>query len=121
LLFSMFRPGIELIRALAISLLIYFGGRGYLAQTISFGVLYAFVDYIQQFFMPILNLAETYNVYQSASTSSDRIFSLLNEDNEMAGLFGKRKIENFRGKIEFKNVWFAYVKEEWVLKDVSFV
>lgn len=121
LLFSMFRPGIELIRALCISLLIYFGGRGYLAQTITFGVLYAFIDYIQQFFMPIMNLAETYNVYQSARTSSDRIFSLLNEDNEMAGLFGKRKIENFRGKIEFKNVWFAYVKEEWVLKDVSFV
>lgn len=121
LVFSLFRPGIEFIRALSISSLIYFGGYGYIEGALTFGVLYAFIDYIQQFFMPILNLAETYNVYQSAMTSSDRVFNLLNEDNEMAGIFGKRKIENFRGKIEFKNVWFAYVKEEWVLKDVSFV
>lgn len=123
--FSIYRPAIEIVRTLGIALLIWFGGQGSLNGAISFGVLYAFIDYIQRFYQPILNLAETFNVIQSAMTSSKRIFRLMDREEEDEGgdiLPG----EDFRGAIEFSHVWFSYDKEsadeekEWILRDVSF-
>ncbi|NLN97684.1 MAG: ABC transporter ATP-binding protein [Eubacteriaceae bacterium] len=117
---SLFRPGIELLKALGIAMLIFTGGRHYLSGLVSFGILYAFIDYIQRFFQPILRLAESYNVLQSALTSGERIFHLLDEESDIHQTKNPVPIQNFKGKIEFRNVWFAYVEEEWVLKDVSF-
>ncbi len=120
-LFSLYTPGVELIRALGIAALIYFGGKNYLDHSLSFGVLYAFIVYIQQFFKPILGLTETYNVVQSAMTSSSRIFHLMDTVNPISNPEKATPLRDFRGKVEFKNVWFAYNDEEWILKDVSFV
>ncbi len=117
---SLFRPGIELLKALGIAMLIYLGGRHYLSGLVTFGILYAFIDYIQRFFQPILRLAESYNVLQSALTSGERIFHLLDETSDIHQTENPVPIHNFKGKIEFKNVWFAYVEEDWVLRDVSF-
>lgn len=118
--YAIYRPLIEVIRSLGIAALIWFGGRAQLENLITFGVLYAFIDYIQRFFQPILELAEVYNLVQSAMTSTGRIFRLLDEEKEV----DKGEIEvpesGLNGRIEFKNVWFAYNEGEWVLKDVSF-
>lgn len=123
--FSIYRPAIEIVRTLGICLLIWFGGHGYLQGLLTFGVLYAFVDYIQRFYQPILNLAETFNVIQSAMTSTRRIFRLMDEVEE-ENLGGIRIPQGgLTGKIEFDQVWFTYDDPasndvEWILKDVSF-
>ncbi len=118
--YAFYRPSIEIVRSLGIAALIWFGGVRHLEGLITFGVLTAFIDYIQHFFQPILQLAETYNLVQSAVTSTSRIFRLLDEPEETSG--GEQEIDwaHFAGKIEFKNVWFSYLADEWVLKDVSF-
>jgi len=117
---SLFRPGIEMLKALGIAMLIFTGGHHYLSGLVSFGILYAFIDYIQRFFQPILRLAESYNVLQSALTSGERIFQLLDETSDIHQTANPVPIQDFKGKIEFQNVWFAYIEEEWVLQDVSF-
>lgn len=121
ILFSIFRPSIEMIRSLGIALLIWVGAQNVAGGILEFGVLYAFIDYMQRFFEPILDLTEQYNVLQSAMASSERIFEVL--DNEDA-IENKPKVAlgtELKGRIEFENVWFSYVEDNWVLKDVSFV
>lgn len=118
--YAIYRPFIEIIRSLGIAGLIWLGGKSHLSGIISYGILYAFIDYIQRFFQPILELAETYNIIQSALTSTNRIFQLLDRTAEDEG--GRLQVPDagLSGKIEFQNVWFAYNEGEWVLKDVSF-
>lgn len=122
--FAIYRPAIEIVRSLGLAALLWFGGVANMEGAVTFGVLYAFTDYFQRFFRPILNFAETFNVIQSAMTSTNRIFKLMDEpveDNQ-----GKRQLPEggLRGEIEFDHVWFRYNKEEeepeWILKDVSF-
>ena len=120
-LYAIFRPSIEVIRSLGLALLIYYGGGQVISGYIEFGVLYAFIDYLQRFFAPILDITEKYNILQSAMASSERIFMILDEKVEVDNIENPVPIKNFKGKIEFKNVWFAYEKENWVLKDVSFI
>lgn len=119
-LFAIFRPSIEIIKSLGIATIIYYGGGQVVSNVIEFGVLYAFIDYLQRFFQPILDLTEKYNILQSAMASSERIFSVLDDKSTIENPKKPVKIHNFKGKIEFKNVWFAYEKDNWVLKDVSF-
>lgn len=119
-LYATFRPSIEVIRSLGISLLVYFGGGMVLSKAIEFGVLYLFIDYLQKFFMPIFDLTEKYNILQSSMASSERIFSLLDNHTVIENTDRPVKLDNMQGKIEFKNVWFAYNEEDWVLKDVNF-
>ncbi|NLV99503.1 MAG: ABC transporter ATP-binding protein [Clostridiaceae bacterium] len=118
--YATYRPFIEIIRSLGIAALIWFGGRSHLDGIITFGILYAFIDYIQRFFQPILELAETFNLVQSAMTSTHRIFHLMDQEVEDSGGELAVPATGLEGKIEFKNVWFAYNEGEWVLKDVSF-
>lgn len=120
LYYSFYRPSIEIVRSLGIAALIWFGGMRNLNGIITFGILNAFIDYIQRFFQPILELAETYNLVQSSITSTSRIFHLLDEKEESEGGDVAIDLDSFQGKIEFKNVWFAYDEDEWILKDVSF-
>jgi len=118
--FSVFRPSMDLLYSLALSLLIWYGGARVLAGTLPFGVLFAFTNYIGQFFQPINDLAEKFNILQSAMASSERIFLLLDEKETVENPAVPSALGKIRGNIEFKNVWFAYEGENWVLKDVSF-
>ena len=105
---------------MGIATIIYYGGGQVISNAIEFGVLYAFIDYLQRFFQPILDLTEKYNILQSAMASSERIFSILDDKTTIENPSKPVKINDFKGKIEFKNVWFAYEKDNWVLKDISF-
>lgn len=118
--YATYRPFLEIVRSLGIAGLIWIGGRNHLDGMITFGILYAFVDYIQRFFQPILELAETFNIIQSAMTSTHRIFHLMDQEEEDKGGSVAVPVSGLQGKIEFRNVWFAYNEGEWVLKDVSF-
>lgn len=118
--FGLYRPAIEIVQALGWAALLWFGGGKFLRGVVSFGVLYAFTDYLYRFFFPILNLAETYNVIQSAMTSAGRIFALFDEEEAVDTGAIPVPTTGFSGQIEFDHVWFAYKESEWVLKDVSF-
>lgn len=120
-LYAVFRPSIEIIRSLGIASLVYFGGGRVISSAIEFGVLYAFITYLQKFFEPIMDLTEKYNILQSAMASSERIFSILDDKTTIDNALNPVTLENVKGKIEFKNVWFAYIGEDWILKDISFV
>lgn len=119
--YAIFRPSIEVIRSIGIASLIYFGGGKVISNAIEFGVLYAFIDYLQKFFAPIIDLTEKYNILQSAMASSERIFNLLDSQDTIENKKNVRILDEVKGRIEFKNVWFAYNDNEWVLKDISFV
>lgn len=119
-LFAVFRPSIEVVRSLGIATIIYYGGGKAVSNIIEFGVLYAFIDYLQRFFEPILDLTEKYNILQSAMASSERIFSILDDNSIIENPIHPVSTDNIEGKIEFKNVWFAYNSDNWVLKDISF-
>ena len=119
-LYAVFRPTIEIIRSLGIALIIWYGGRNVIGNVLEFGVLYAFITYLQKFFEPILDLTEKYNILQSAMASSERLFQILDKDEDIKNSSDPLSIKEVQGKIEFKNVWFAYEGENWVLRDVSF-
>ncbi len=118
--FAVFRPTLDLIRYFALALLVWYGGRAVLNENLQFGVLYAFVNYIDRLFRPINDLSEKYNIMQSAMASSERIFMLLDSKEEVPNPKNPRHLGRVRGQIEFENVWFAYKEGEWVLRDVSF-
>ena len=116
--FGIFRPVIEMLAYLSISAVIWYGGGMVLDNIVEFGVLYAFVSYISLFFQPINDLAEKYNILQASMAASERIFQIL--DTEPESDTGKLCFDkdSFDTSIEFKNVWFAYKNEDWVLKDI---
>lgn len=118
--FSLFYPVIELFMNLCLALVIWYGGRQVMSEALTIGTLTAFLGYIQRFFMPIRDLSEKYNILQSAMASSERIFKLLDHAPDVQDAPGAQPAARSAGRIEFRNVWFAYVDEEWVLKDVSF-
>lgn len=120
IVFAIFRPSLDLLYSLALALLIWYGGGKVLQGTLPFGVLFAFVNYIDQFFKPINDLSEKFNILQSAMASAERIFLLLDEEETIKNPENPIPLDKVKGKIEFKNVWFAYQNENWVLKDVSF-
>ena len=117
---SALRPAVEIFNSLAIALLVWYGMGRIMNQTLDIGVLYAFTNYIKQFFAPINDLAEKYNTIQSAAVSADRIFELLDQADSLEDYDSGRHVGRLQGEIEFRHVWFAYNEGEWVLKDVSF-
>lgn len=117
---GLFRPIIEMLAIFVVALLVWFGGADVLNGTLQFGTLYAFIGYVSLLFQPINDLAEKYNIMQSSMAASERIFMLLDEPEEEDGGTFLLDAETAAGDIEFKNVWFAYNKDEWVLRDVSF-
>lgn len=118
--YAVFRPSIELVYSLALAILLWVGGGQLLRGMVDFGVLYAFVNYLELFFRPINDLTEKYNIMQSSMASAERIFLILDEDPAIAESETPRPMGEVKGHIEFRNVWFAYVGEDWVLRDVSF-
>jgi len=120
-IFAIFRPSMDVIYSLTLALLIWYGGKDIISHKIEFGVLYAFVNYLQQLFQPIFDISEKYDILQSAMASAERIFILLDTKEQIKDPEKPIPLEDIQGKIEFKNVWFSYNGKEWVLKDISFV
>ncbi len=121
LAYSWFYPAIELFSSSAIALIIWYGGGRVVQGAMTLGSLVAFMQYSQRFFRPIADMSEKYNILQSAMASSERVFKLL--DTEPTVVSPKNPIlpaVKAKGEIEFRNVWFAYNDEDWVLRDVSF-
>jgi len=118
LTFAVFRPLMSFLSSFAVALVVWYGGLNVLRGSLSLGALTAFIQYVRMLFEPILHLSEGYNVLQAAMASSERIFLLLDEEEEPQG--GGRSLAEAEGRIEFRNVSFAYNEGEWVLKDVSF-
>ena len=117
IVFAVFRPLIDIFNSLGIAIILWYGGGQLIRSAISFGALVAFLTYIEKLFKPIMDLAEKYNILQSAMAASERIFKLLDEKPEPK--IGTIKAR-LKGHIEFDDVWFAYEDENWVLKGVSF-
>ena len=117
--FSIFFPVLEIIVAIATGLLVWYGSKQILADVISPGVVVAFIMYINMIFRPIRELIDKFNTLQMGMVSAERIFDVLDTD-EFTPNKGTYKPEHVNGEISFKNVWFAYNDEKWVLKDVTF-
>ncbi len=119
-LFAVYAPTNYMLNITALVLLLWFGGKMYMSGEITIGVIVMFQRYIGKFFEPIQEFAEQLNIIQSASASAERIFDLLDEKPEIVDSPNAIELKDVKGEIEFKNVWFAYKDEEWILKDVSF-
>ncbi len=117
--FSIFFPVIEIIMAIALGLLVWYGSKSALEGRITLGVVVAFIMYINMIFRPIRELVDKFNTLQMGMVGAERIFSVL-DTKELTDREGTLVSEKIEGKIEFENVWFAYDEEKWVLKDVSF-
>lgn len=118
--FAIYNPTNFLMNITAVSILLWFGGKMVFEGTITIGTIVVFQRYISKFFEPIQELAEQINIIQSAAAASERIFGLLDTEPEIKDKEDAIEIDHFKGKIEFKNVWFAYKDGEWILKDISF-
>jgi ATP-binding cassette subfamily B multidrug efflux pump len=119
LYYSIYFPVAEVIQAAGIGLLVWFGAQSVIQEQVTVGVLIAFIMYIQMFFRPIRMIADRYNTLQMGVVSSARILKLLENDEHIPNE-GSYKPENIKGNVEFKQVWFAYIDEDYVLKDISF-
>ena len=120
LYYSLYFPAMEFFTALGMGLMIWYGSNQILEDEISLGILIAFIMYLQMFFRPIRMIADRFNVLQMGVVSSIRIFKLL-DNQEMIVNNDKLKIENnISGKLEFKNLWFAYNKKDYVLRNINF-
>ena len=117
---SLMRPLVEVVNQLGIAILIWYGCKQIGLGTLEIGVLYAFTNYIKQFFDPINDLAEKYTTISSAVVSTDRIFELLDDEGQLEDTVSGQDVPKVCGRVEFRHVWCAYTGENWVLKDVSF-
>ena len=118
--YSIFFPIVEILSAISVGLLIWWGGVEAATGTeVTLGELVAFILYIQMLFRPIRQLADRFNILQMGMVASERVFRILDTDKVIENK-GSIQIDKIKGNIEFKNVWFAYNNEDWVLKDISF-
>lgn len=116
LAFGIYRPFITLLYITSIAVTFWLG----MEFGLNAGMIVAFYLYLSRFFNPIQNLADQLNNLQKAMTASERLFNLLDVEPEIQDKEDAVWVDKFEGKIEFKNVWFAYKDEDWILKDVSF-
>ena len=121
--FAVFYPLVNLISSIGIAAIVWYGGGQVIRETMTIGTLVAFLQYTQRLWMPIQDISDKYNLFQAAVVASERIFKLL----DTPVLIGSPTApvtpasgSRARGRIEFRNVWFAYQNEEWVLRNVSF-
>lgn len=117
---SLCRPIVDVINNLTIAALIWFSIGGINRIGVEIGVLFAFITYVRQFFQPISDIAERYTGMQSAFVSADRVFQIIDNTGQREQLHSGKPLKKIRGEIEFKDVWFAYEKDNWVLKGVNF-
>lgn len=117
--FAIFRPSIYMLSVFAMVIVIGQGSASVLAGTVSLGTLFVFINYISSFFEPIQELAEQFGTLQSSLASAEKIFSILDEKPEIVNPANPTEVA-IQGRIEFQHVWFAYEKDDYILKDVSF-
>ncbi len=118
--YAVYFPVAEIIQAIAIGMAVWYGARSILISSgTGPGMIIAFIMYIQMFFRPIRMIADRFNTLQMGIVSSNRIFDLLDSDEHITDE-GDYVPEQFKGDVYFKNVWFAYKEEEYVLKDITF-
>ncbi|MGO9895184.1 MAG: ABC transporter ATP-binding protein [Bryobacteraceae bacterium] len=118
--YGWFYPVVELVSTMALAGILIYGGFRVTSGRLTLGVVVAFLQYGLRFFRPIQDLSEKYNILQAAMASSERIFKLLDTEVELPSPAAPRSVPAAIAPIEFKHVWFAYQKEDWVLEDVSF-
>ena len=125
--YAVFYPGVDLIGAISVGLIIWYAGGNALNGAITLGIVMAFIQFNEMFWRPIRDLSEKYNILQTAMASSERIFQLLDDKSIPSSPPSPVLMQDVRGEIEFRNVWFAYHKPsdganspEWVLKNISF-
>ena len=131
--FALFYPAVEIISALALGLVLWYGGGQAIQGSVSLGVLIAFVQYVRQFFQPVRNLSDQFNTLQGAFAAGERVFGVLDDDRSIPDAAEPKTLQECCGTIEFRNVWFAYGRQDaeawegegeppwdWVLRDVSF-
>ncbi|MBD78675.1 MAG: antibiotic ABC transporter ATP-binding protein [Crocinitomicaceae bacterium] len=116
---AIFFPVVELLSAIALALVVWIGSRGLLTEQVTFGNLVAFILYIHMLFRPIRQLADRFNTLQMGMVSSSRVFAVLDTDAHIEDK-GKLAPVELKGEIEFKNLWFAYNPDDWILKNVNF-
>jgi ATP-binding cassette, subfamily B, multidrug efflux pump len=121
--YAVFYPLVNLISAIGIAAIVWYGGGKVIQNAITIGTLVAFLQYTQRLWQPIQDISDKYNVFQAAVVASERVFRLLDTPDRITSpehprlpATGARAV----GQIEFRNVYFAYKDEDWVLKDVSF-
>jgi len=126
LYYALFYPGVELIGAIAVGLIIWYAGVQALDGAITIGTVMAFLQFNEMFWRPVRDLSEKYNIMQTAMASSERVFRLLDEKTIVQDPADPVPLPTIEGRIEFRNVWFSYNPAaaldgaDWVLKDVSF-
>lgn len=124
--FGVFRPTVYMLYMVSVLCLFFLGAKGaidgkeILGQVVTSEIVVSFYMYISKFFNPIQSLAEQFNWLQSAFASAEKIFTIMDMEPTVVDSPNARELTDVQGEIEFKNVWFAYEGEEWVLKDVSF-
>lgn len=124
--YAVFYPGVDLIGAIAVGLIIWYAGIESLGGTVTIGTVMAFLQFNEMFWRPIRDLSEKYNIMQTAMASSERVFKLLDDRTLIQDPAVPVEFSSVKGEIEFRNVWFAYgtekegVEPAWVLKNVSF-
>jgi ATP-binding cassette subfamily B protein len=117
--YALFFPIVEIIGSVSLAIIIWYGGGKVIQGALTFGTLVAFSQYMEMFFRPIRDLSEKYNILQSAMASSERLFKLLDTKPAFATPADPAKMDGFKGEIQFKNVWFAYNGDDWILKDIN--
>jgi ATP-binding cassette, subfamily B, multidrug efflux pump len=117
---AFYMPSIDFFSSLAIAMVFWYGGGRFVQDEIQLGILVAFIQYLQKFFEPIRDLAEKFNIIQTAMASSERIFELLDTPEQIPESVPSKSDFKLQGSLEFKNVWFAYKEERFILKDLSF-
>ncbi len=125
--YSVFYPGVDIIGAVSIGLIIWYAGANALEGTVTIGTVMAFVQFNEMFWRPVRDLSEKYNILQTAMASSERIFQLIDDKTRIPEAPEPRSLEQVKGEIAFHNVWFSYDAAErknsdptYVLKDISF-
>jgi ATP-binding cassette subfamily B multidrug efflux pump len=120
--YAIFFPVVEVLTAVAMALLLWYGGLRVLDETLTVGVLAAFIQYTRRFFQPLQDLSEKFNLLQSAMASSERVFALLDEPVSVREPASPARLPRpVRGEVRFEGVWFRYTPDgPWVLKDISF-
>ena len=120
--FSLYFPTVEAGQAISTALTLLIGGIMLIngSSLVTLGTLVAFFAWIREFFRPLGSLSEKAGSFQVAIASIERVFMLLDEEEEIKNISSPKKPNRINGKIEFKNVWFAYNEENWVIKDLSF-
>lgn len=124
-IFGIYRPLIYLLSIVGVVFILYYGALDVINNTIylipfTSGLLFSFYYYVREFFQPILQIAEEFNLLQNAFASAEKVFDVLDTKPTIQDKIDSISLDSFNGEIEFKNVWFNYIPNEWVLKNVSF-